>query len=107
MTDQRNPIEAVKYGCLSIPGEFIGELDVGKSVAFNVTEDGKQRVVARQTNGVWRIEADGVNVIDCGAIDVDPTSDYFKLVNATGGYGFDLRKLDSPARYRVLLERIE
>ena len=53
------------------------------------------------------IEADGVNVIECGAIDVDQTSDYFKLVNATGGYGFDLRKLASPARYRVLLERIE
>jgi hypothetical protein len=53
------------------------------------------------------IEADGVNVIDCGIINVDPTSDYFKLVNATGGHGFDLRKLVSPARYRVLLERIE
>jgi len=48
------------------------------------------------------IEADGVNVIDCGIHDFSEPSMF-------GDYrpGFDIRLMIPVGRYRVLLERIE
>jgi hypothetical protein len=73
----------------------------GESVIYNGEPDA-ERVIARQRCGVWRIEADGENVVEVSRFECDGVHP----VNGAETF-LTIESFDKPGKWRVLLERVE